>query len=335
MDNRIINVEARTADIIAIEIITTVKNTQKIMLEAAISIGNGLIEAKELVGHGEWEKWLEEKVDFSQSKANKYMKIAREYGQISKTDTCTNLSYSNALRLLAVPEEEREDFVKNNDVENMTVKQLEEEIKKIKDEKGSSDKQLEEALEEKEMVLQANAMLIDEKNELEEKVEELKEAAAGNNDEEVQKKIEEALEEKVKLLSDKEKQLEKEQVKADKLQKKIEKLEAEKDAEIEKVKADAAIVAKEEAEKESQDSLNQLNEEVRIANEKLALAEKQIKLSSNQHIVEFKIYVDKLQGTFNDILSTITSIETNDVEQAGKCKNALKVVLESLEGRCV
>ncbi|WP_396391509.1 DUF3102 domain-containing protein [Desulfosporosinus shakirovi] len=39
----------------------------------------GLTEAKALLKYGEWGKWLEESVDFSQSRANKLMRIFKEY----------------------------------------------------------------------------------------------------------------------------------------------------------------------------------------------------------------------------------------------------------------
>jgi len=44
-----------------------------------IEIGKRLNQAKELVPHGEWGKWLEEKVEFTQRTAQKFMRIAKEY----------------------------------------------------------------------------------------------------------------------------------------------------------------------------------------------------------------------------------------------------------------
>lgn len=334
MENNIINVEARTADIIAIEIKTTVRHTQKIMLESAISIGNDLIEVKELVPHGEWEKWLEEKVDFSQSKATKYMKVAREYGQISKTDLNATLSYTNALELLALPEEDRADFIENNDVENMKVKELKEEIKKLKDEKGDIARQLNDAEVEKQLIQQGNAILEDEAKELKEKIEELEnQSSEEDNSEEESQKINEALEESKKLLEEKETELEKEQTKAEKLQEKIEKLEADKAAEIERAKEEASAKAKAEAEKESEEELNKAREEVKSATDKLAQAEKKIELSSNEDMVVFKILVDKLQESFNEIVNTVENIGLDDKEQSAKCKNALGMILDSLKGK--
>lgn len=45
-----------------------------------IEIGKRLTEAKEQLPHGEWGKWLEKKVEFTQRAAQKFMRIASEYG---------------------------------------------------------------------------------------------------------------------------------------------------------------------------------------------------------------------------------------------------------------
>ena len=69
----------RDAGVIAREINFIKEQTKRQMLAASMEIGARLCEAKELVGHGEWEKWLCENVDYSQSTANNLMRIYREY----------------------------------------------------------------------------------------------------------------------------------------------------------------------------------------------------------------------------------------------------------------
>ena len=73
---------------------------ERIYLAAAIEIGRRLTEAKAQLKHGEWGKWLEESVDFSQSRANKLMRIFKEYGAgqltSSNSDSNPNLNYSQA-----------------------------------------------------------------------------------------------------------------------------------------------------------------------------------------------------------------------------------------------
>ena len=58
---------ARTPRVIAAEIMTIKQQAEKILLVAAIEIGRRLKEAKTLVKHGEWGKWLKEQVNFSQN----------------------------------------------------------------------------------------------------------------------------------------------------------------------------------------------------------------------------------------------------------------------------
>ena len=95
-----------------------------------IEIGKRLVEAKAQLGHGEWGNWLEQKVDFSQAHANKFMRIAREY---SNSSPGINLGYKKLFLLLDVPQEEREQFIVDNDVESKTTRQLEEALKARKE----------------------------------------------------------------------------------------------------------------------------------------------------------------------------------------------------------
>lgn len=118
----------RTAETVAMEI----KALRNQSLACAIEIGRRLYEAKELVPHGEWGEWLKTELEFSQSSANKLMQLFNAYGSPQSalfgaelnSPTFTNLSVSNALRLLSLPEDEREEFAKDNNVENMSAREL-------------------------------------------------------------------------------------------------------------------------------------------------------------------------------------------------------------------
>ncbi|MCO1604441.1 DUF3102 domain-containing protein [Desulfosporosinus nitroreducens] len=48
------------------------------LLSNAVEIGGCLMEAKELVPHGEWLKWLTESVSYSRCTASRLMKTFRE-----------------------------------------------------------------------------------------------------------------------------------------------------------------------------------------------------------------------------------------------------------------
>ena len=153
MDNKLsepqVMVPAREISVITGEIIEIRRQANNMLLMYVIEIGRRLIEAKRILPHGEWGKWLEEKVDFSQSTANNLMKLYEEYGQSqlslfgagSNSQTIGNLPYSKALQLIAIPENERESFAKEVDAEHISVKELKAAI----DERNAAIKRAEEA----------------------------------------------------------------------------------------------------------------------------------------------------------------------------------------------
>lgn len=76
--------------------------------EAILTIGQRLTEAKAVLDHGEWLPWLTERVEFSERSAQNFMRLAREW---SNPQTLADLGASKALTLLALPEEERDEFI--------------------------------------------------------------------------------------------------------------------------------------------------------------------------------------------------------------------------------
>ncbi|MBQ7332915.1 MAG: DUF3102 domain-containing protein, partial [Clostridia bacterium] len=129
----------RTPDIIAGEINFIKMQTATTCLNAAIEIGKLLVEAKNTVAHGEWGKWLETNVDYSQSTANNLMKLFSSYGekqQLSVFDeNCVDifgaLTPSQALVLSALPEEKRVEYVQTHDVENESVREMKKQIEQL------------------------------------------------------------------------------------------------------------------------------------------------------------------------------------------------------------
>lgn len=141
----------RTPEVIGAEIRSLTTQARSITLWYGIEIGRRLTEAKEMVNHGEWLPFLEQQTEFSQPTASRFMRLYKEYGADqnslfgaeSKYATLNNLSISNALRLLAIPEEERESFAAENDLENKSAREVEALIK----EKTALEQQLKEAKE--------------------------------------------------------------------------------------------------------------------------------------------------------------------------------------------
>ena len=114
------------------EIRTLHRQAQCMVLGYAIEIGRRLKEAKAMLDHGQWGPWLGEEVDFSQSSANNFMRIFEEYGaqQVSlfgdaDSQALGNLPYTHALRLLALPAEERESFAEEHHAEELSTRELE------------------------------------------------------------------------------------------------------------------------------------------------------------------------------------------------------------------
>lgn len=99
-----------------------------------LAIGDRLIEAKSLMSHGEWLPWLTEQVEFSESTAQRFMRLAREWRNPS---ALTDLGATKALTLLALPPEEREQFIAEHHIVNgeektvidMTSRELEQAIR--------------------------------------------------------------------------------------------------------------------------------------------------------------------------------------------------------------
>lgn len=89
---------------------------------AILDIGRRLIDAKALLPHGEWLPWLTERVEFSERSAQNLMRLAREW---SNPQALADLGATKALTLLALPREERERFLEEHNVIDMSARQLE------------------------------------------------------------------------------------------------------------------------------------------------------------------------------------------------------------------
>lgn len=129
--------EVRTLEVIEMEIRVLQDQAQRVVLGYAIETGRRLEEAKAMVGHGNWGDWVK-KMGYSQSTANNLMRVFREYGASQQSlfggeansQALGNLSFTKALQLLALPDqEEREKFVAEHDVEAMSTRDLEKALK--------------------------------------------------------------------------------------------------------------------------------------------------------------------------------------------------------------
>ena len=120
----------RSADGIATEIRVIVQQARTMMATAVIEVGKRLIEAQELVPHGEWGEYVTHSCGFSQRTAQAYMQLA---ANSANAQTIADLPYSKALALLALPEGKIEEFRAEHPVEDVSVRELKKQIAEYKD----------------------------------------------------------------------------------------------------------------------------------------------------------------------------------------------------------
>ena len=68
--------QVRDINVITEEILSLKKKKKG---SAILSIGDRLIEAKGMLTHGEWLSWLEDRVEFTERTAQRFMRLAREW----------------------------------------------------------------------------------------------------------------------------------------------------------------------------------------------------------------------------------------------------------------
>jgi hypothetical protein len=138
------NIEKTTAEILILKDQTA---------QNIIEIGRRLIEVKERLEHGEYLKWLKEKVDFTERTAQRFVKVATVF---SNTTPVSHLGTRKLLALAGLDEEDRQEVMKENKVEDMTTRELErvvkekKEIKKQLEEEQELSNELQEEIKEKE-----------------------------------------------------------------------------------------------------------------------------------------------------------------------------------------
>lgn len=285
---------------------------QCLIVHYVCKIGKKLSEAKAILQHGEWAEWFENEVNFSQRTATNYMKIYEEYGSeqtslfSGNSQAIANLGYTKALQLLAIPAAEREEFVEENKVEELSTRQLDDLIK----ERDEALKKAREAEAIQEQLEIANAKV--RKSETDAAI--------------AEKKLTEALDEKAKI----ENRLTKEKERI----KKLKENPSIPDELKEKLKSDAELAAKTEYEEQSRElderiakveaKIKQSEADKAAAEAKAAELAKQLSMSSAE-VTEFKTAFEQVQTWNNrcrDIIGRIDNPET-----ASKLKAAMKAFL--------
>ena len=121
----------RNIDTVTAEIIVIRDNAKKVFYDAVIEIGCRLLEAKELVPHGEWTHYLQSVLGYTPSTAQNYMRIASAFSgnQVgfdgkSQDELFGELGYAQLLPLLGLPDEERRELAAENDLPSMSSREI-------------------------------------------------------------------------------------------------------------------------------------------------------------------------------------------------------------------
>ncbi len=318
---------------VTVEIRQLHRQGQEAALRYIVEIGRRLQEAKELLPHGEWGQWVKEELPFSQSTAQNFMRIFQEYGadQLEiggavKSQALANLSYTKALKLLAIDdEEEREAFVETHNVADMSSRELEEAIRE-RDEARRMQAEAEKRAEGFEAqagaatdrLIAAEKKAVDAAAEAEKKVAELNEALAKA------KKQRDAARDKLKN-AEAAVELLKQQKEEDKPpQEETERGESAPAADEEelrrRIQAEEAAKA-EEAVKALEAKVKEAEEKAEAMRVKLAMADPATAVFS-QLFSDFGKCFEKLRGKYAEI------VEKNGTEAAPKLKKAMQVQLQ-------
>ena len=138
--SEIIDVEARPVPealperviVLQTEIKALHRQYREMSVSYAVEIGRRLCEAKELLPHGAWGAWLRDNVEFSQRTAGDLMRMFEEYGADQqgllgpevKSQAIADLSVTQAVRLLSLPEDEREELAREVADQGMSTREL-------------------------------------------------------------------------------------------------------------------------------------------------------------------------------------------------------------------
>lgn len=322
---------------LAVEIVTFDRQAKITAVSCAIEIGERLLEAKELVPHGEWGNWLKKNVNYSQSTANNFMRLYKEYGNdrgslfttLTNSQTIMNLDVSKALALTVLPPEEREEFVSEHDVESMSTRDLKEALQE--------NKELKQQLEEKERQITQSASQLDiaisERQRMQDKLNESVNRNAGY-EKSLQLKIDAAKRLEVEKKAAEEKQKESEK-KAQELQRKMEELKSRKPEVDQQVIGELRAEAEKEAERRFAQEIEKLRAEKEKAEQRAAEAEEknrqlQSKANSEQskELIVFDEKFKSFQDSYNQINQLIAKMEG---PTADKVRGAVRKLLSVME----
>ena len=336
------------------------------MLSYAVQIGYRLRIAHDKVGPHGWAEWLKRETDFSAASASRFESLYEGYGEDQgsmlgvglKFPTLKNLSISNALRLLAVPEEERESFAQEHDVEHMSAREVEALVKERTAALEAEKEKLEADAQEKESEILRLAALAQDDKEAREREEEARQKAEEQRLR-IQQEIREIEARPQTVAVERDEQAIEEAVQAER-----ERLENEREKLISKAANDAADAERAKhaaAEKDYKTKIAELNSQIKLAAATKEQYEKEIRELSvkaeaaekagaeskqlreqikalegrlavaSPEVAEFKAAFDRAQAELVTMLKALRKVQ--DPEIRAKLSTAAKTVLGNFAGQ--
>ena len=335
-------ITVRDIDTITTEIKTIENSLVQAVIYSYIEIGRRLTEAKEIVGHGGWGKYLEESVRYSQQWATNLMNLYKEYGNpqeslfesFANSQSFGNIDVTKHILLLAVPAEERAEFAEVHNAEHSSVRELREAIRERDANLQAANEQAARAEKAEAEVEKLNAAIIQQADLLD---------AADTQREQLQGQLQAAQEKQTEISG-----------KVDKLKAQLAKAkDAEKAAraELDKVKehpeipeslmeqlrsevaADAAAKATADLQKQldaAQAEAAEVGSHLRDAEAKIEEAQRRAQLA-NPDMVLVSTYLQSVQEQFNKMLGALKKVAVADPASGAKLKeNVRNKLLESL-----
>lgn len=342
--NEIIEAEYREIDSCTLPEITAeikyiTESMNRTLLIGIIEIGKRFEIAKTLVDHGKWGEYCEKYTGYSQSMAENYIKAYKEYGKdqqslfgdFTKSKLIGNLGITKLIELTAIPADEREHFVEENNItEETTVKQLHKLIQEKTDALAQSAAKQAEAERKLKAEIEKNKQAAEEKQSMIERLQaelDIRNAEPATvPQDELEKMMQEADEKAKKSL----------QAEIDRL--KTEKKKAEQAAE----KAERAAKKSKQKAKNAEQQYKELQDDVSSEKEKTAAAEKEneelkktIEKLQKESLLGSNEKMVKLQMCFEQAQSSIIAVKTAlaAVEGSEKYDKLFAAVKETLKGK--
>lgn len=282
----------------------------------AAQAGRRLNVIKERLPHGEWESWAKNNLKFSLRKANNMMKLAEktedENSLFANPQTFADIGISKVYALLGASDDIVEEVINNPETPDLTVKELEEEIRRLKEKNAGLEEEIKTSADES---LSLQESLRAQINQLHAEIKAYEETPAKT-------------EETEKEIADLKTQLEKANTALEKEKEKTKKAKASIEEEKQKAADEATKTAKEEALAKFKEDNKLLIASNQQAAEEIDRLQRLLKNNSQPEIAEFKVHSDQLQKSFISCQDCIGKI--TDFEKAAKMRMAIKTIMQQL-----